>query len=106
MGKKLDIIQNENNILFLTAPASRYPEGDNFLVLYEMLDPFGDNEELTDNIVGYEILNMETLDTNEIPGITEKYDVPEMGIKDAFIKDIVIAIKDEFDKLRYRRKTA
>lgn len=105
MGKRLDVIYHEGTVLFLTAPAARYPEGDDsFQILYEILNPLDENEKATENIVGFEVGDIFTLNISDIPDINEKYDIAETDLKDMTIKEIVSEIQK--DLLRNQRKTA
>jgi hypothetical protein len=96
MGKRLDFIYNEPVGLFLTAPASRFPEGDGtFDILYEIINSGEEDEEYSDNIVGYEVADMLTISPAEIPEIEESYDLSGTDLVNMRIKDIVMAVKKE-----------
>ena len=57
-------------VQFLTAPGAFYvPDGVDFAIFYETLNSFTEDEEITDKIVGFEILDIENVEESDIPDI-------------------------------------
>ncbi len=112
MGKEIkEFLLSDGVATFKIYPEAVFavkPVGaDYFYVNYELLNPFEENEEMTDRIVGYSIDDINDIEVSEIPDIEEMYDIPQLGIKDMTIKEIVAAIKRELESPdQLKRKTA
>jgi hypothetical protein len=107
MGKKIEMSAFHHGVVqfMMSTDKMYYAGGDSidFVIFKELINPFEPNEELTENIVGYEVLDIETIEENDIPDIPEKYDVvwydlTETGMKDMTIKEIVMAVKTQYLK--------
>jgi hypothetical protein len=67
---------------------------DYFYINYELLNPFEDNEEMTDRVVGYSVADIYDMETSAIPDIDEVYDIPPLGIANMKIREIVALIQE------------
>jgi len=103
MGEKLEISIYNGVAQFLTSPGIPFIASGNipdFVIFLEVKNMFEENEEETDNIVGYEVLDIATVKESDIPDIPELYDVVDTNLKDMTIKEIVMAVKDVYLKQR------
>lgn len=107
MGTKLDVIEHYGTIRFLTSPGWFFVStGGDFAIFYKTFNPLEENEEITNEIVGFEVADIFTVRKSDIPDIPEKYDVPDTNLKDMTIKEIVMQIKAEMTKENPDRQVA
>lgn len=72
-----------------------------------MLNSFTQDEKITDNIVGFEVLDIDIFkesDIPDLPALSEKYDVVDTDMKDMTIREIVLMVQEEYWKRKRESK--
>jgi hypothetical protein len=98
MGKKLTM-NRFREVTQLTTDGASYPfQG----------DPFFSVIEANGEIIGFEIVDIEDIEADDIPEINGVYDMDEMGIKNSTIKDMVLLLRNILNRSSNttHRKTA
>ncbi len=98
MGKNL-VMKRFREVTQLTVDGDDHPfQGDPFFSIIKR----------NGEIVGFEIVDIEYIDAEDIPEVEDIYDLDELGIRDCTIRELVLLLRDRLsDPIGQKhRKTA